>query len=312
MVGWKLIRRLLACIALVGLSVLIGTSDCVGRQVQRVEAPEAAEQTRMPQERIDLQKRPLDRIPVGTVIAQQPPRGWSNLVLFAIPTLTREDERDAPRTASHYAQMFKFTVLANVARRANGKAPFYLERVARGFATTVDGKQVIISGRDTLGASLGLFGRRILDENEKILDEDVQQVVRTATMLIFDAQAVIRRGDDHVNMIVRHAILVDPATGRLYTMVWLLTRDYAPVEKAIQLLPNGMRERRMLSVKRDKFSRLGIPERDAFALRQIPQGKPIAYTEPLKEAACVKTFEEAKVPRIEEILRAVAIQNTDR
>ncbi len=312
MVGRKLIRSVLAGIALVGLFVLIFTSDCVGRQVQRVGAPEAPGQTLMPQEKIDLQKKPLSRIPVGTVIGQQPPKGWSNLVLFAIPTLTPQDERDAPRTATHYAQMFKFTVLANVARRGDGKAPFYLERVGRGFATTVGGKQVIISGKDTLGADMGLFGRRILDENEKILDEDVRQVVRTATMLIFDAQAVMRRGDDHVNMVVRHAILVDPAIGRLYTLVWLLTRDYEPAEKAIQLLPDGMRERRLLSVKRDKFSRLGIPERDAFALRQIPQGKPITYTDALKEAACVKTFEEAKVPQIEETLRAAAIQNADR
>jgi hypothetical protein len=312
MIGWKPIRCLLASITLVSLFALIGTLCCEGRQEQRVGAPEAPGQTLKPQERVDLQKRPLDRIPVGTVIGQQPPRGWSNLVLFAVPTLTREDEREAPRTASHFAQMFKFTVLANVARRGDGKAPFYLERVARGFATTVGGRQVIINGRDTLGADLGLFGRRILDENEKILDEDVRQVVRTATMLIFDAQAVMRRDNDHVNMIVRHAILVDPASGGLYTLVWLLTRDYQPAERAIQLLPNGMREKRMLSVKRDKFSVLGIPERDAFALRQIPQGKAIAYTDGLKAAACVRTFEEATVPRIEEILRAAAIQNAGR
>jgi hypothetical protein len=312
MVEWKPIRRILASIAVVGLFVLIGTSCCVGLQVQQVGAPEAPGQTLQPQEKVDLRKKALDHIAVGTVIGQQPPKGWSNLVLFAIPTLTRDDERDAPRTATHFAQMFKFTVLANVARRGDGKAPFYLERVARGFATTVGGRQVIINGRQTLGADLGLFGRRILDENEKILDEDVRQVVRTATMLVFDAQAVMRRDDEHVNMIVRHAILVDPASGSLYTLVWLLTRDYQPAETAIQLLPSGMRERRMLSVKRDKFSVLGIPERDAFALRQIPQGKAIAYTDALKQAACVRTFEEATVPRIEETLRAAAIQNAGR
>lgn len=314
MARWKPIKRILAGIAVSALFAAIGTSCCANRQERGVELidPEPPQAVK-PQDKIDLTAKPLDRIPVGTVIGDRPPEGWSHLVLFAIPTLTRQDERDAPRVAAHYAQMFKFTVLANRARRGKDKdSPYYLERVARGFATTVDRKQVVVSSKNTLGADLGLFGRRILDENEKILDNDVRQVVRTSTMLIFDAQAVMLREGEHVNMIMRHAILVDPATGRLYTLVWLLTRDYKPAEKALQLLPESMREKRMLSVKRDKFSRLGIPERDAFALRQVPQGKAITYTDALKDAACVKTFNEAKVPQLEETLRATAIQASGR
>jgi hypothetical protein len=207
--------------------------------------------------------------------------------------------------------MFKFTVLANVARRRDGQG-FYLEKVARGFATNVRGKEIIITGRQTLGANLGVFGPRILDENEKILDEDVRQVVRTATMLIFDAKAVMLRDRDHADMVMRHAILVDPASGRLYTLVWLLTEDYQPAERALQLLPNGMREKRMLHVKRDKFGPLGIPDRDAFALRQIPQGTAVAYTPALQQAATVRKFEGAQVPRIEETLRAAAVNAAGR
>jgi hypothetical protein len=302
-------KRLIACFVLVGLVVVVGTSCCAGRQERQEElaAPPTAVRGVEPEGKVDLTPKPLERIPVGTVIGRRAPEGWSNLVLIAIPTLTREDIRDAPRMATHYAQMFKFTILANVARRkGDDRASFYLQKVARGFATTIDGKEIIVSGNNTRGADLGMFGRRILDENEKILDEDVRQVVRTDTMCIFDAQAVMLRGRDHVGMIMRHAILVDPATGRLYTEVWLLTKDYEPAEKAIQLLPEGMREKRLLSVKRDKFSRLGIPERDAFGLRQVPQGAPIAYTPALKEAASVGKFEEGHVPRIEETLRTAA------
>jgi hypothetical protein len=313
MPGWKPITRLLAGIAIVGLIVVLGTSCCAERQERRLrlgapEPPQAAK----PQEKIDLEVKPLERIPVGTEIGRKAPEGWSNLVLLAIPTLTREDERDAPRMATHYAQMFKFTILANVAKRRDDRDRYYLERVARGFATTVDGKQIIVRGKQTYGADLGMFGRRILDENEKVLDEDVRQVARTATMLIFDAKAVMLREGEHVNMIMRHAILVDPTSGRLYTLVWLLDRDYKPAEKVIQLLPDGMREKRLLSVKRDKFNALGIPERDAFGLRQVPPGKPIDYTDALKEVASVKTFTEADVPRVEETLRTVAIQNSGR
>jgi hypothetical protein len=303
MAGWKPLKRLLGSVAIVGLIVVIGISCCTdgqGRQGAPEPPPQAARQ-----EKLDLDKKALDRIPVGTVIGQEPPRGWSNLVLFAVPTLTPQDERDAPPVASRFAKMFKFTILANVAR-ADEKSPYYLERLGRGFATTVGGKQTIISGKNTLGANLGVFGPRILAENEKILDNDVRQVVRTATMLIFDAQAVMLRGNAHVDMVMRHAILVDPESGKLYTLVWLLNRDYQPAEKAIQMLPDGMREKRYLSVKRDKFGPLGVPDRDAFAIRQVPQGKAIAYTDDLQKAASVKTFDEDEVPKIEKTLRAAA------
>jgi hypothetical protein len=258
--------------------------------------------------KIDVEPAPLKRIKVGTVIEKQAPKGWTNLVLFAVPTLTPEDERDAPKTATYYAQMFKFTVLANVARLSeNGRDSYYLHTVARGFATPVKGKETVISSSNTLGASLGLFGRTILEENENILDKEVRQVARTPTMLIFDARAIMLRNKTHVGMIMRHALVVDPASAHLYTLVWLLTPEYQTAEEAIQLLPDPMFEKRMLSVDRNKFT-LGIPDKDAFALRQVPPGTPIPYTPALRQVATIKTFDAQNVPEIEATLLATAMK----
>ena len=256
----------------------------------------------------DLTRKPLDQVPVGTVIADGPPKGWSHLVLFATPTLTAEDLRTAPRTAADYAQMFKFTVLANLGpANEPGKAPYRLDKVARGFAIAIRGKETVVSSSNTLGASMGFFCSRILEENERVLDEDVRQVVRTDHLCIFDARAVMRRDDAHVKMVMRHALVVDPASGKLYTLVWLLTSDFQPAEDALQLLPDGMREQRLLSVKRDEFT-LGIPSPEAFALRRIPQGKAVPYDAALKRVAALKTFTEAGVPEVEAVLRAAAIK----
>jgi hypothetical protein len=261
---------------------------------------------------IDLTPRPLDHIPVGTVIGANPPTGWSHLVLFATPALTPEDLRDAPRTAADYARMFKFTVLADVgSRNDQGRPKFFLNKLARGFAIDLKGKETIVDGNNTLGASLGLFGRRVLDENEKILDEDVRQVLRTPNLLIFDAKAVMRQRNEHVPMVVRHAVLVQPETGKLTALVWLLTREYQTAEPAVQVLPNGMREQRLLSVKRDEFT-LGIPSREAFALRRIPQGKPVAYDERLRWAATLRTFSAQIVPDLTAILTTAAEQGTKK
>jgi hypothetical protein len=298
-------KRLCALLLLV-VVLLIGSCSNGCWHEPTAVVPEGSPGEEGPSARTDLTRKPLDRIPVGTVISRTPPPGWSHLVLLAIPTLTAEDRRDAGELAAHYAQLFKLTILANVAcAGAGAKEPFYLQKVARGFATTIDGEETIVSGRNTLGAKLGLFGRTILDENEKILDNDVQRVVRTPTMLIFDAKSVMLANGKHVTRIMRHALLVDPANGRLHTLIWLLTDDYEPAEKTLQWIPNGMREKRWLSVKRDKFI-AGIPSKDAFALRQIPQGTPVPYTPELTAAATVKTFTEAQVGPIEQTLRAAA------
>src|ERR1700681_3015098 len=62
----------------------------------------------------DVVPRALQHIPVGTVIGKEAPKYWTNLILFATPTLSEEDLRDSPKMAAHYARMFKFTLLANV------------------------------------------------------------------------------------------------------------------------------------------------------------------------------------------------------
>jgi len=289
-----------------GLFVLGGLSFLLGPWADRActQSPPAATSQPAAKPFLDLRPQPLPRIPVGTVIGQTPPSGWSHLVLFATPTLTPEDEREAPQMAADYARLFKFTILANVAGQRYGDRVFYwLERIGRGFAINLRGKETTISSQNTKGAALGMFGGQILEENERILDNEVLQVARTYTMAIVDAQAVMRRGNDHVKMIIRHVLLVDGQSGQLTTLVWLLSRDYQAAEQAIQLLPNSMREARYLSVKRDKFNLLGIPTPEAFALWRIPQGKALPYDERLKWAATQRTFSEQTVPQVEQILR---------
>lgn len=258
---------------------------------------------------IDLKPQSVPRIPVGTVIGAQPPAGWSHLVVFATPTLTEQALKAAPSqaaTAIFYARLFKFTILADVGSTTNSRTSYYLKNVARGFATTVKGQEVIVNGQNTLGANLKLFGKLILDENERCIDNDLRQVVRTSNMMILDAQAVMLRDKEHVKMVMRHAIVVDPNNGRLQSFIWLLDKDYQAAESVIQALPPNFHEQRLLSIRADKFGPLGIPTRDAFALRQTPQGKAISYNEELRRVATIRTFTPENVPQTERVLLHVA------
>src|SRR5207253_2599584 len=104
-------------------------------------------------------------------------------------------------------------------------------------------------------------------------------------------------GKDHVKMVMRHALLVDPDSGRLATLVWLLSKTatgFDPAEKALQLLPPNMQEARLLHVLKDRFT-FGIPAPDAFALVRVPQGTPILYTPELQRAATIGSFAREQV-----------------
>lgn len=253
---------------------------------------------------VDLERRPLPRIPAGTLIGKTAPDGWSHLIMMVVPTVSKEDLKDAPRTASHYAQMFRFTLLARTEKEKDG---YRLKTVARGFATTVRDKDTIVDPKHTFGARMGLFGARILGDNEKQIDDAVRQVARTPTMLVFDLPSVMRRGDRHVNMMLRHAILVDADTGKVSTFIWLLSKDgegYALAEKELQQIPEGLHEQRELSFLREKFT-LGIPTNDAIGMVRTPQGKGIAWTAGLEKPAAAKDFTKEQVLELEKQLRAV-------
>jgi hypothetical protein len=254
---------------------------------------------------IDLESRTLPVIPTGTVVGKTAPEGWTHLILFATPTLTKEALAVSPKSAADYARLLKFTLLA---RTKKVGTTYRLDRLARGFAVNIDGKETVIDSKKTMGARLGLFGNRVLTENEKHFEANVRQVARTPTMVLFDAQPLMRQGTEHVKMVNRHAILVDPATGKVSTFVWLLSKSdagYDFADKAMQLLPENMQEARMLSVQRDKFV-LGIPSADAFALWRIPQGKAIAYGPNLRKVAALKDLKREDVTTLEKILLAAA------
>jgi hypothetical protein len=257
---------------------------------------------------VDVRPRPLDPIPPGTVIGDEAPKGWTDLVLIATPRIGVGDVDEVPRAAASYSSMFLFTVLAKVrSERVNGEASYFLDKVAIGTALNINGRNVIADGENTFGADLGIIGRHVLAENERILKDDFRQVARTATMVVFDAKAFVLRNHKHRPMVLRHAIMVSPATGQVSTFVWLLGSDegngYALADKGLQKLPPAFREDRVLSVDGQKFT-LGIPSNDAFALAKIPQGTALGFSEALKAVAATRQFTDQATWKLEAELQA--------
>ncbi|HZT81700.1 MAG TPA: hypothetical protein VFA26_15845, partial [Gemmataceae bacterium] len=184
----------------------------------------------------------------------------------------------------------------------------YLEKVAVGFALDSKGQSVIATPKQLPpGVSLGLIGQNVFEKNEEGL-RDVPQVARSRTMCVFDAtKALMLREGKHQRMVIRHVVLVNPADGKVQTLVWLLGpgRDggLVPAEDAMQLLPPGLKEDRVINVKKEKFGVLGIPAEDAFAMVRIPQGTPVKWTPDLQKVAAVRTFTADSAAQLEAELR---------
>jgi len=253
----------------------------------------------------DVTARRVEMIKPGTEIGDQPPKGWSHIVLLAKPRIGVGDVDAIPKSAIHYGSMFSFTILANVRTESSSEAAqqrYFLERVAIGMTTNVQGRNLIVTSEQTAGADVGFIGRAVMRENDRILSTDIRQVVRTRTMDVLDANAIVLRNNQHRPMVIRHVIVVSPQTGQLTAFVWLLSRDaqdgYALAENVVQMLPPQMHEDRVLSVDSRKFT-LGIPSADAFALARLPQGTAVKYSKSLTTLAALRRFTPETALRLE-------------
>ncbi|WP_406693786.1 hypothetical protein V5E97_22385 [Singulisphaera sp. Ch08] len=295
----KILVPLLAASLLSGLAVKIRAAE--GNHV-----PAAASASKSALTAVDIRSKPLAKIPVGTIIGEgaEVPKGWTNLVMLAKPRLGVGDVDSVSKSAAQYSGTFLFTVLANVEESAkrNDTPSYFLDKVAVGGALEGKGKTIVATSDQTFGNELGFLGKKVFAKGERVLENDFRQVARTRTMLIFDAHAYVLYDEKHSRMVIRHAILVDPKSGRLSTFVWLLGADgkggYARAETTLQLLPASLREDRVMSVDGQKFT-FGIPSDAAFAVARIPQGTPIRFLPPLSTLAAVRHFDADSVSRLE-------------
>ncbi len=246
---------------------------------------------------IDVQVRPLGRIAPGTVIGKGPPTGWSHLIVAAFPRLGHGDSEQVSSVVKNLGSALTFSMAANVVAgsSANGGGEYRLEKVGWGLGARINGRNTVISYEtcDALGANLGFLGNEVLRRNEEGLRDSFVQVAKSDSMVVCEYGALVLYRGEHRWMIVRHGMVVSPASGRLASVAWLLDilsdGRCVTAENCFQLLPPNLQEDRVFDVRRDRFT-LGIPAADAFAVVKIPQGTPIAFSRTLKPLAEMRTF----------------------
>ncbi len=221
----------------------------------------------------------------GTQLDGKLPTGWSVLVIKSVPRLASGDLESLPGMASSTATLFHTAVLADIRAEGSGADRRYaLRRIGLGLCVPVEGKDTVVMS-DTAakqGIDLGIVGRTVLDRAQQELQRG-RLVARTPTFALFSAPAVMKLGTVHREVLLRYALLVDPDTGDLRTLVWAIesepSRRAAP--RTMVLMTPALVFDCGLDVTAERLFGT-LPVNWSFALRNLPGGLPRAVPAPLQ------------------------------
>jgi hypothetical protein len=223
-------------------------------------------------------------IPPGTKIGTEPPKGWSHLVIKSIPRLASGDMASLPAVAKSTATTFRTVVLADVRREEGTEPSFVLRRVGLGICMSIGDVDTVVSmsQREKMQVPLGLISRRVLVRAEEELAKGRLRA-RTPTFALYSTPTLLRVKDTHVPVLLRYAILVDPATGAVRTFLWSFAEEPADRRPAstMVLLPTDMTFDCRLDVRAERLLET-VPTFWSFALADLPSGQSIKLSPELQ------------------------------
>ena len=265
----------------------------------------AAAQTPAPDETV-FQPRSMTRIAPGTRITlDQPPQGWTALILKSQPVVNSGDLDRVPSLAIKLAGMLFSTLVAGSAQEPGSNPPQYcLTGAAVGLGMNIGGVDTIVSSATAReqGLNLGMISSIVLSQSEALLPAIVE-VGRSRTMEVIDAPTIMVKGESHAPVVLRHAFLCDPRDGRIYTVAWVYERDASHVnhvwDGSMRLLPQPAIVECSMRVDADEFSALGQPKPNAFAMVSLPDGTLLRPSNELLAAASVAGFTPSDTHRLE-------------
>jgi hypothetical protein len=223
----------------------------------------------------DVSLEPVELLPSGTIIKDSAPEGWTHLIIKSRPIISSGAIDKLSEEARRYATFLFMTTVARVKPHSSGlRTTYTLDAVAVGVGTTVDGKDMVLApdSKAMQEANLGLPFRLIL-RGAYNKQQEVQMVVRSPTFALVDTPALMLRHEEHRDVILRYAYLVDRSTGRLDTLVWLIDRsDEDPTPGPIEVLSQNHIEGPPLHIDGREFWG-PIPKPTAYAAERLPTGE---------------------------------------
>ena len=241
----------------------------------------------------------------GTVVDDQPPEGWSGLVVKTITHLESGDINTLPSFARETATRFRTVILADV-HHDDGRGPYHLRRVGAGLCLDLGGRDTVISSETakSQGAALGTIDRMALGRAERALGRS-HLAASTPTFALYDTFVELADASGaHHSIILRYALIVDPETGSLQSAYWTMAehqRERTTPETLTLLAPGCVFRCGIHIAARRKIGKFAASW--GFAMTKLPEGEPIAMPAGLREIAGDDSF-EADSEALEEAVRA--------
>jgi hypothetical protein len=227
----------------------------------------------------DTSPQPAEPIKPGTVVGGEAPAGWSHLVIKSMPRPASGDVDRLSGRLSRLASLYFTALVADVRRQGEGdQASYQLARVGAGLGTRVKGEDRIISSGtwQEVGADLDWLATSALRRAEGKV-EGMRLPVRSRLFALVDAPLLLLREGKHRPAVFRHALLVDPRTGKLDTLVWGIGCDeenhYGELLGDLHWLPPGHQEDCLLHADAREFGPLKMPREQVLALDHVHQGR---------------------------------------
>ena len=250
--------------------------------------------------RFDVEPRALDRVPAGTMIGDTAPRDWSALIIKSQPRVAQGDVNQVMQIVKENAALLTTIILAAARQNPPGfPHPYSLDRVAVGLGVAVQGGHQILNSENP--GNLGLIQRQVLNGAERNMDGALR-IAQSDGLAIVDFRAIVRRGTEHIDSILRYAVLVDNRNGQFFTLSWQIELDtagnYAQAPAELQWLPRNMVEDNPLFVDASKFT-LGIPNTRAFAVAKLPTGRSLMVPSQVRALAALPRFDQRTLHELE-------------
>ena len=255
-------------------------------------------------------------VPPGTVIANTPPVNWSHLVVKSRSTVGAGDIHKVPAKDVRMANKFNTVFLANVRRDNSGL--FRLANLGVGCTVAINGFDTVIDPdtHSDLGADLSFFEGVLLKAIYK-RQAKVSLIGYRPTLGIVDVPAAVRWQQSNQRLIIRYGLLVEPQTGELICLVWLIDPAATTSETAfasnIQCLPPNCIDHCQLYVDADEYRFGKIPSDVAYAVTSIPCGTmEFIPTKQTRRILSQHTYTPDQVLDAEQHLRALYNQQMAR
>lgn len=260
---------------------------------------------------VQVTPSPISFIQPGTIVGNDAPDGWSHLLFKNHSEIGTGDLQAASDHIKHLASFLASAMVAKVELTppVDANPPSYaIAQIGYGLLAKIDQVEKVISYEtyEALGADFGLLDGIALSAAEKRLQR-LQISARTATMCLVDAPTIILLDQKHQEAWVRHAVLVDPRSGQVNTLVWffLPAKEKQPPRllSDIDLLPPNSDLHVVLHIDRSKFS-LGMITEKALALNQMMWGKSqLTFSDSLQPLAPLAKFNQPQLLDLEGQLR---------